>query len=400
MSGGAFWAGLFFVTAAHYHFSPRRNLALAAIMGGVYVLAALTAGRLSRGVAPRRVLAAAFGLWAAVAFLPALFPGAEAALWVAALVGCAAAAAAWPIVESYVAGGRHGAEMRRAIGWFNVTWTPATAVSLLIMPLVSRLGPTWLLGICGVVTSGAAVTVLTLPARPGAHEAEAASAAVGPEYSWLARTAAWLLPVSYMISSTLAPVLPHRLAAVGVTGGSPSVVAATWMAARFVALFVMWRAGFWHGRWETLAAGAAALAAGLAGVLLATTPAVLIGGLVLYGAGMGLTYYASLYYSMTVGHAAVEAGGNFEALIGVGYLVGPILGLLGRGAVGPERAGSATVALTCLVTALASPGAIRPYLEARRRRLSFSDRRSLRTAPHPATPPQPSPRCDPGPRGR
>jgi hypothetical protein len=33
---------------------------------------------------------------------------------------------------------------------------------------------------------------------------------------------------------------------------------------------------------------------------------------------------------MAVGHAAVDAGGGFEALIGVGYCLGPLLGLLAQ----------------------------------------------------------------------
>jgi hypothetical protein len=130
----------------------------------------------------------------------------------------------------------------------------------------------------------------------------------------------------------------------------------------------MWRTGFWHGRWATLALGGVGLAGGLALVLLAQTPAGIVAGLLLYGAGMGLTYYAALYYSMAVGHAAVDAGGNFEALIGLGYLVGPMLGVMGHAVANPAGAGTATVVLTWLVTGLASRGAIRPYLEARRRR--------------------------------
>ena len=69
---------------------------------------------------------------------------------------------------------------------------------------------------------------------------------------------------------------------------------------------------------------------GLALVLLAHTLPVLVAGLFAYGAGMGVIYYASLYYVMAVGAAAVDAGGNFEALIGVGYCVGPLLGLIGE----------------------------------------------------------------------
>jgi hypothetical protein len=368
VSGGAFWAGLFFVTDAHYRFSPARNLVLAAVMGAVYAFGARVSGRLARSSAPRAVLCASLASWAVAALFPILFPHAELALWVGALLGSAASAVTWPIVESYLAAGRHGPRMRAAIGWFNVTWTPATALPLVVMPLIAPIGIIWIFALSAVVDIAALVlVVLTLPPRPGEHAPEAATAAVGPEYGALFRSASWLLPLSYVISSTLAPVLPHRLATVGMSAPS-SLVAALWMAARFATLFLMWRTGFWHGRGGTLAAGGAALGGGLALVLLAHSPAPMVAGLLLYGAGMGLTYYAALYYSMTVGHAAVDAGGTFEALIGLGYCVGPLLGILGHVAAGPAGAGSATVMLTWFVAAFASRGVVRPYLEARRRR--------------------------------
>ena len=368
ISGGAFWAGLFFVTAGHYHFSPERNLVLAALMGLVYAVAAGGSGAAFRRIAPRRVLVGSLGTWAIAALLPVLFPGHEVALWVIALVGSAGSAVTFPIVESYLTAGRHGARMRSAIGWFNVTWTPATAIPLLVMPIVARASPTWAIGMSAIVNAVALVFVAALPSRPGAHEKEAATAAVGPEYRWLVRSASWLVPLSYVMYSTIGPLLPHRLASVGITSSSASLVAALWMAARFVTLFVMWRAGFWHGRWGTLVAAGATLAVGLGLVLLAPTAAGVVIGLVVFGTGMGLTYYAAFYYSMAVGHAAVEAGGGFEALIGVGYTVGPVIGLLGYGVASPAASGSATVAFTLLAVLVASPGVIRPYFQARRAR--------------------------------
>src|ERR1041384_5966385 len=116
VSGGAFWAGLFFVTAQAYGFSPVRNLALASVMGVCYAIAALNSGRLARGSAPRAGLVASFGIWAVAALAPVLWPGSELILWVTALLGSAASATAFPIVESYLAAGRHGADMRAAIG--------------------------------------------------------------------------------------------------------------------------------------------------------------------------------------------------------------------------------------------------------------------------------------------
>jgi hypothetical protein len=367
VSGGAFWAGLFFVTAGYYRFSPERNLVLATVMGAVYALGAGTSARLFRRVAPRSVLFGALGSWAVAALLPVLWPRAEIALWVSALIGSAASAILWPVVESYLAAGRHGVRMRAAIGWFNITWTPAVAVSLLVMPMLARVGLIWSLALCAGVNVAASSVVFCLTPRPVSHAPDIASATIGPEYPWLARSASWLLPLSYMISSTMAPVLPHRLAAVGI-GAPSSVIAALWMAARFATLFLMWRTNFWHGRWGTLVTAGVAMAVGLALVLLATTPAGIVAGLLLCGAGMGLTYYAALYYSMAVGHAAVEAGGAFEARIGVGMCVGPGLGIVGHAVTGSAHRDSATVVLTLLVVALVSRCALGPYLDARRRR--------------------------------
>jgi hypothetical protein len=365
---GMFWAGLFFVTAERYQFSAVRNLALAGAMGAIYAVAARFAGRLAHGRAPRAVLSASLVICTAAMLLPMVFPASVGALWAGALIAVAASAATWPVVESYLTAGRHGAEMRSAIGKFNVTWTPATALPLIALPFVTRVAASGGFAVAAGATAVAWLAARGLPLHPPPHEPEAARAAVGTEYPSLLRAASWLLPLSYVISATLAPVLPQRLAAVGVSTAASSFVASAWMAMRFVVLLAMWRTHFWHGRWGTLASASAALGGGLALVLLAGTAPVLVAGLLVYGIGMGLTYYASLYYSMAVGHGAVEAGGAFEALIGLGYCVGPLLGIAGNAVAGPSRAGRATVALVWMLAAIAARGVVRPYLAARRAR--------------------------------
>jgi hypothetical protein len=369
VSGGAFWAGLFFVTARHYHFSPTRNLVLAASMGALSAVASWMSGQIAARFPPRAVVLAAFALWGAVALLPVLFPRSELALWGAAFVASVTSAIIWPIVESYVSAGRHGPDMRSAIGWFNIVWTPATAIPLFVMPAVARLGLTWCLGLTSVVNLLALVAALGLPRQLVAHQAEAARAALGAEYRALARSTSWSLTLSYVISTAIAPLLPFRLAAVGV-GGSSSVVAGLWMTARFVTFFAMWRTAFWHGRWGTSVAGGVAVVVGFAAILLAPSVVGLALGLVLFGVGMGLIYYGALYYSLAVGHAAVDAGGIFEALIGLGSCVGPLLGSAGELLGGAAHAGAATLAVTAAIVALAAPGVVGPYLLARRQRES------------------------------
>jgi len=91
----------------------------------------------------------------------------------------------------------------------------------------------------------------------------------------------------------------------------------------------------------------------------------LVAGLLGFGVGMGLIYYCALYYSLTVGHAAVEAGGLFEALVGVGSCVGPLVGTAGQYLGGPGHASAATLGVTALVLALGARGVLRPYHLAR-----------------------------------
>jgi len=366
MSGGTFWGGLYFVTAEAYHFSPERNLALGALMGAIAALGASSAARLAARLAPRTVLVGVLAAWSVVAFLPVAVPQSQAILWLTALVGGATSATLWPIVESYVSAGRHGADMRAAIGWFNITWTPAVAVPLFLLPVIAQVGLTWSLGLAGIVNLLAIAVVLTLPPRPAGHEPEAARAATGTEYPALARATTWLLPLSYVFSTTLAPVLPYRLTALGL-GPQASVVAALWMAARFGTFLVMWRSGFWHGRWGTLVAGSVGVALGIGLVMLAPSITLAVIGLIVFGVGMGLIYYAALYYSLTVGHAAVDAGGKFEALVGVGSSIGPLLGILGH-VLTKTRPEITTVALSLGVFVLALPSIVHPYRQARARR--------------------------------
>jgi hypothetical protein len=83
---------------------------------------------------------------------------------------------------------------------------------------------------------------------------------------------------------------------------------------------------------------------------------------------MGLTYCATLYYSLTVGHGAVDAGGGFEALVGLGYVLGPLVGLAGQAVASGAGASLVTVILTLVCAVLGAALALRPYRAALRTR--------------------------------
>jgi len=369
VSNGAFFAGLFFVTAERYQFSSMRNLVLGLAVGLVTVSGSRSAASVARAApTPRALLRAALALWGLLALVPLAFARHESMLWVGALGGVACSSMVWPVVESYLTAGRHGPDMRFALGGFNMAWSLATMVPLVLMPVLARSDSRLSLAMGAGFNAVAVAVAGRLPAHPRAHQTEAGHAALGREYPALLRSASWLLPASYVISSALSPVLPQRIAEVtgSLRGAGP--LAATWMLARFAALAVMWRLPIWHGRWATLGGAAAGLLLGLGLVLLATDALTLGAGLALFGLGMGTTYAAAVYYSMSLGHAAVDAGGNFEALIGLGYCGGPLLGLAASLGAGPARASSTTVLLMWVAAAVAAPGALCPYWHARARR--------------------------------
>ena len=81
--------------------------------------------------------------------------------------------------------------------------------------------------------------------------------------------------------------------------------------------------------------------------------AAFITGLAGMGAGVAAIYCGALYYALSVGSAEVDAGGKHEAVIGLGYTIGPTLGLVALGLsaspgteADPERFRLRSIALT------------------------------------------------------
>lgn len=381
---GVVWAGIPFIARQQYDFSKQTTLWLYLTLGATYVLGALSAGiglrRVEERLSHRGVLAIIL-IVAAVSSLLLLFTSASWMLWIVAIAINIVMSWLWPIVESYVTAGKHGRDMRNAIGLWNITWTSAVFVSLLLMaPLVESHAKLSLAG-TAIVYLLSLVALGWFSSRPLEHgDADELEASVESrrEYPQLLRSSRWLLLASYVLNSAMSPLLPFLIARQEVATDSATIVAATWTAARVVVVALMWRAGFWHGRWGTIVIGAAALALGFGMTVGSATLPMLLIGLALLGTGMAIVYYATLYYTMTVGAAEVDASGGFEALIGLGYTAGPAAGLIGlqcTGAIdrsplrvlGPD-AGVIVMAVGVLMVAALL--ALRPYVTARAMRAS------------------------------
>jgi len=379
---GVVWNGVSFIAKADYGLSQSEVSWMYLSFGVIYIVGSLAAGRILRSVrrvmSPRAVLCIVLTACALVCTLPAVFRGAWA-LWVVAAANSLLSSILWPVVESYVTAGRHGAAMRSAIGWWNLAWTTATALSLIGMAPLMETNPRMAIVWLGAINLLALIPLLGFQRQPGSHDAEAAAETVSREYPLLLQAARMMLPLGYVLNAAMTPLLPFLLDRFDLTDGWLTPIAATWMVSRVVAMTLMWRMGFWHGRWGTLLLGGVLIALGFSVIVLSLSMITMMTGLALFGAGMGIVYYAAIYYAMAVGHGEVDAGGTHEALIGVGYTLGPGAGLIGLEVTAGLRDrgyqvwdGAGVVGVVLSITAVCGIQAVRIYLRARRSRVDWS----------------------------
>lgn len=331
-------SGVFFVATERFGFTPTQNLVLALLYGVTYIFGAGSCGwvlrRLAgpgRALTPRRLLGLVMVLMATPSVLP-IATQAPWAIWVFVGVYSPLGGWLWPLVESYVASGRSGEGLRQAVGRFNIAWASAVAIGLWLMAPLVKPWPLWVIAALCVVHLACLPLVARLGERPRAHGE--ATVDDGIDDRSLARRLLLvfrgLLVTSFILFSALTPLLPDRLRSLDVAVTWQTPLTSIWMVCRLGVFGFMERWHGWHGRWRTALWSGLSLALGFVLAITATSLTSMIAGLVLFGIGFGGSYCAALYYAMAVGSSDVEAGGKHEAIIGVGYTIGPLAALAAR----------------------------------------------------------------------
>lgn len=364
---GVVWNGLAFITRESYGYGEFENLLLAVFNGAFYIAVAFAAGpivrRLASCLSARSIVVLVLAVQAMACPLPLAIES-SLVIWPVGAVISAASALMWPLVESYLTAGRHGASMRSTIGWWNLAWMAAVTLAMLLMgPFLAAGRAEWILAALAILFAVSAVVGMALPAVPPPHAEDAAAMHTTPQYPRLLASCRVLLPTSYLVVGAISPLMPYLLDGLGAPLASQTPMTSLWLVARIVVVAVLWRTGFWHGRWSTLLVATSLLVGGFGAMVLADSMLAMGVGLVAFGTGQGIVYYTSLYYAMAVGRAEVDAGGTHEALIGLGYAVGPALAFGGSLLGG----GPGIVAAVWLAMAAASLPAAAPWWRGRRR---------------------------------
>lgn len=328
---GVLWNAIYFIAKLEYGFTARDSLILAFVNGVLYTAVAVLAGPIVRGLerhmSPRSALGVILGVQAALAPLVMIFPH-VAVLWMTAVVMTSLGALQWPIVQHFLASGRHGRDMRSTIGWWNASWMAATAIGLALAGPLQKYGLTqWAIPSLLPINLLAMAFLAQFPSHPATHHHDEQSRHVPSSYRPLLSASRVLHPMGYLVIGALAPILPYLFGELGTSEGMQAPISSTWHIARLVAVLVLWRSAFWHGRGASLMVAGVLLALGFVLAVSAPNEAVLITGLTALGLGQGAIYYSAIYYGLAVGRAEVEAGGTHEALVGAGYFIGPAIGL-------------------------------------------------------------------------
>lgn len=325
--------GVYFYTHDVLRLSERQNLLLAAAFGVAYVAGALASHGAAVRFGERRLLLAAqaalFALHGGLAF----FPEAAALTVCFPLIGLLQGLK-WPVVESFVSAGHAPAELAVVLGRFNVTWATAVPIALIVSgPLIASDSQSslFMVAAAGNVLGFALAAVQSAepehldeahPERPNETEAL--------RFGALLASARWSMLLSYALLFLLAPLLPDVLdhLELGVTAATQ--VAAMLDIARVATFWSLGKFLGWRGRKLPIVISIAVLPAAFLLILFGGNVATIVLGELLFGACSGLLYTAALYYAQVVKNASVEAGGAHEGLIGVGFALGPLVGLVAQ----------------------------------------------------------------------
>jgi len=354
--------GLYFYTDDLLGFSRAANLGLALLFGACYVVGAFAAHPIAKRSVERRVFTTAIVTLAVLHAALAAHPVAWLIWPVFAAIGVATGMK-WPVLESFLAAGGTPEQSFATIGRFNMSWSLAIPLAVAISGTIIESPVPWVL-FAGSAGLHGLTLLLTrrLPARP-THLPDDHPERPDPQrvarYRKLLTASRLTMAAGVAMWFLVVPLLPNIFDELELRVELATVAASTLDAVRFAAFVMLLFATQWRGRAWPLAAVAVGLPVAFAMILFAPQLGSLawaIGGQVLYGVLFAVAYFGALYYAIVIKNAAVDAGGAHEGLIGLGFALGPLAGLIGLalrdaagGYVPGMLIGAAPLVLLCVV---------------------------------------------------
>lgn len=340
--------GIFFYTHNVLGWGLRANLLLAVGEGAVYTIGAMLAHGMVQRFGQRRALITVNILMAGVVTFAAVHPSTAIVICVL-LAYSFIIAINWPMLESRVSSCGASATMSRRIGVYNFVWSSASCGMFALSGAIIARWPSGMF-VLPLIVHGLSAVLMWIADDPDeliAGEGRDCSSPQDHPHAELElrrqRTLAlWLsrisLPAMYVVSNALVSMMPSLPSIRDFSVPMQTAVGSLWLAARVVMFVILGATVFWHTRPKLLLLSSLAML--LAFLVIALPPsqwfsvsvqtdrAALALAQIVLGFAMGMIYAASLYFGMVLSEGSTEHGGYHEALIGLGFVLGPGAALL------------------------------------------------------------------------
>jgi predicted MFS family arabinose efflux permease len=359
--------GVYFYTHERLAFTATQNLFLGLGYGIAYIAGAFVSHRLTSRLGERRLLS--WLLTSLIATHVVLFAMPRGPVLAVALPLISFFLGVhWPIVESFMSAGETPGQLLRVSSRYNVTWATSVPLGIGVSgTLIASPRPETLFLVPAVFSAAALVVVLLrFPRRllhlDSAHP-ERPRAAEIPRYAALTVSARWGMMLSYSLIFLLAPLMPNILQQLGLNVARSTPAAALLDVGRLLSFGVVALYSGWRLRAVPMVAALVTLPVAFCMVLFAQHLALALAGELLLGLAAGFAYSSALYYALVVKNASVDAGGAHEALIGLGYALGPIAGLAAKGVAAASGGSGNTLGILAAalpLVALCLYGGLRP----------------------------------------
>ena len=328
---------IYFFMRDVFGFDNKRNLALAAFLGFIYLVASWQAGKFAQRYGYFFSLKLGFITMAISLAAGLIFTSLFEEIFAATFVTIGMCLI-WPTIEAMVSDGEDAVGLPRMVGMYNVTWAVTNAVAYFVGgALIEKCGYKVILWLplatmfvmlaltCWLQRHAAEMATETLnkshvPSAP--HQPASPQAKTFLKMAWLAN------PFAYIAIQTLIAVIPGIAHKFNLSPMFAGFICTLWCFVRLGAFVALWHWTKWHYKFRWLATSFAILILSFATILMAPNLVVLIVAQIFFGGAIGLIYYSSLFYSMDAGDTRSEHGGIHEAAIGAGNCIGPAVGAL------------------------------------------------------------------------
>ena len=341
-----FFNFLFFFMRSQFGFTDANNLWLSALNGLFYIPGSWFGGWFAQKFGYFRALRLGFSLLSIALFI-GIGLSESWSLCLILTLWTFGVCFTWPTLEALVSEGENRQGLQSMIGTYNMVWAGGSALGYFtggaLLNILGMKSLFWLpigihilqIAIVGWLSIRLRRIGLLVPKNTSEdttdcqtnipHETDHVI-----HHSKAFLHMAWIAnPFAYVAINTVVALMPGLANRMDLGLAGAGFFCSIWFFARFAAFFILWKWTGWHYRFSWLIGSYWICLLCFLCILLVPQFHIIILAQIIFGLGVGLIYYSSLFYSMDVGDTKGEHGGFHEAAIGSGLFTGPAVGATG-----------------------------------------------------------------------